>query len=396
MHVWFHVSKRGSESRECARLAGGRVAQTKIELSSRPHIKTKLHYFSPQRDFTCIVPHVFMIGNVSTMASFATAKKPTSTPKQTFAVKRASSVTRAAPDHQSSIISILESVAHGRADLQDAARSLEELTSGLHALRSPTAPMKVFDAHGMPAAQIASQLEANALEQHCAAARSVPSETYAAIRTMLPGVQYHAGAHMLLYTDPSGVATTPAGLPGHVAIVCGNAMDMQMAYETKVALGLMGAYGTLVQNVSAVNLPSLVARKEQLDCSDAIVVCCAEQPALAGLVVGLVDVPVIALPGVDRPHPTTAVSAQGLSAVAAGDGVSAAAAAVRTLKVAAQYIQHRKDREAPKPVVHEPLIQPPKHMDREPVGLAKGATAAGAVHPMMSHMRVGMNSTDSS
>lgn len=37
-----------------------------------------------------------------------------------------------ADDRENSIIGILESVAHGRADLQDAARSLEELTSGLH------------------------------------------------------------------------------------------------------------------------------------------------------------------------------------------------------------------------------------------------------------------------
>lgn len=70
----------------------------------------------------------------------------------------------------------------------------------MQALRSPSAVVKVFDAHGMPAAQIASQLEANALEQHCAAARSVPSETYAAVRTMLPGVQYHAGSS----PDPLG------------------------------------------------------------------------------------------------------------------------------------------------------------------------------------------------
>lgn len=37
-----------------------------------------------------------------------------------------------ADDRENSIIGILESVAHGRADLQDAARSLEELTSGLN------------------------------------------------------------------------------------------------------------------------------------------------------------------------------------------------------------------------------------------------------------------------
>lgn len=116
---------------------------------------------------------------------------------------------------------------------------------------------------------------------------------------------------MLLYTDPSGVVAKSDGLPGHVVVVCGHAADMQMAYEAKVGLGLMGAYGTLIQGLSAADLPSLVSRKDQLSAADAVIVCCAEQPALAGLVAGLVDVPVIALPGIDRPDPTTAICAQG-------------------------------------------------------------------------------------
>jgi hypothetical protein len=41
--------------------------------------------------------------------------------------------------------------------------------------------------------------------------------------------------------------------------------------------------------------------------------------------------------------------------VAPEDGVSAAAVAVRTLRVASNYIQHRKDREAPPKVDEEKL-----------------------------------------
>lgn len=82
--------------------------------------------------------------------------------------------------------------------------------------------------------------------------------------------------------------------------------------------------------------------------------------------------------------------------MAPGDGVSAAAAAVRTLRVAAQYIQHRKDRDAPKHVAHEPLLEAAKHLDREPVIVVDTGRAAGAVHPMMNEVRVSMNSSDSS
>lgn len=82
----------------------------------------------------------------------------------------------------------------------------------------------------------------------------------------------------------------------------------------------------------------------------------------------------------------------GLSTVAPGNGVSAAAAAVRTLRVAAQYIQYRKDRQAPKHVLQEQLVQPDKHLDREPV--AGGHRAAGAIQPTMNELRVSMKNAD--
>lgn len=82
----------------------------------------------------------------------------------------------------------------------------------------------------------------------------------------------------------------------------------------------------------------------------------------------------------------------GLSMVAPGNGVSAAAAAVRTLKVASQYIQYRKDREAPTSVLQEQLLQPAKHLDRDPVDT--GGRVAGAVQPMMNKLIVSMNSAD--
>jgi hypothetical protein len=50
----------------------------------------------------------------------------------------------------------------------------------------------------------------------------------------------------------------------------------------------------------------------------------------------------------------------GVSAVAADDGVGAAAVAARTLRVAAQYIQYRKDREAPQRV-HSERLSPGIH-----------------------------------
>jgi hypothetical protein len=77
----------------------------------------------------------------------------------------------------------------------------------------------------------------------------------------------------------------------------------------------------------------------------------------------------VALPGIARPDPATALAAPGVACVAPGDGASAAAAAARTLHVAKQYIQHRKDREAPAHMEEEPLgiESDDRHLDRQPL-----------------------------
>lgn len=80
----------------------------------------------------------------------------------------------------------------------------------LQALRRPASVIETFDAHGMPAAEIASVLENKAMKQHCAAARNVASETFAAIRKMLSGVQYHAGRRFSGRQRPLRFATVPA------------------------------------------------------------------------------------------------------------------------------------------------------------------------------------------
>lgn len=118
---------------------------------------------------------------------------------------------------------------------------------------------------------------------------------------------------MLLYSDPNSALPKVDKLPGHVAIVCGSGSDVQHAYEARVALQLQGGYATIMRDMTPTNLAGLMSRKEQLQAADAVIVCCGEQPALAGLVLGLVDVPVVAIPGTGgRPDPNLAVSIQGV------------------------------------------------------------------------------------
>lgn len=150
-----------------------------------------------------------------------------------------------------------------------------------------------------------------ALVQHTAAARGVTPDAYAAVRNVLPGVQYHAGAEMLLFHDTGADVPKPPRLPGRVAIVCGSTTDMRAAYEAKLAVGLMGGYATIHQGVSAAELTGVVRARAAIDGADAVIVCCGEQPALAGLVAGMVAVPVVAIPGAGAVDPTSAMSVAG-------------------------------------------------------------------------------------
>lgn len=118
---------------------------------------------------------------------------------------------------------------------------------------------------------------------------------------------------MLLYTDPNCDLPKVEKLPGHVAIVCGSSSDVQMAYEAKVALQLQGGYSTMITDISPTKLSALVSRRKQLQAADAVIVCCGEQPALAGLILGLVHVPIVAIPGTgNQPDPNLAVAVPGM------------------------------------------------------------------------------------
>ena len=277
--------------------------------------------------------------------------------------------------------------------------------AAVQAVRPAVPPTRILDARGVAPTQLAVALEDVALEQHTAAARRVTADVYAAIRTILPGVQYHGGAQMLLFSDSGAAVPKPQRLPGRVAIVSGSSSDLRTAFEAKVALELAGGYSTMYQGVSAADLQGIVRLRESIADADAVIVCCGEQPALAGLLAPLVAVPVVAVPGTGRPDPAAAIDVAGVrlhapvvsvlwhdisravysstvhvqftqccftpfsasccefanavnlrmwcagvSCVAPDDGASAAAAASRTLRVAAQYIQYRKDREASQPV----------------------------------------------
>jgi len=207
--------------------------------------------------------------------------------------------------------------------------------------------VRFLDGRNTAAVHLASSLEALASSQRTAAARGVPPEQYAAVRQLLHGVEYHAGAQVLMYTAADAPAK-PARLPGSVAIISAAPRDNRAADECKIACQLMGAYAFRIAALSTGNLRQLMAAAQtSLQAVDVLVVCSGTDAALPGMLAGMVDVPVIALPasgGLDAAALAAALSGMtpGVAAVAGGDGVAAAAAAARVLYTAARYYEARQ------------------------------------------------------
>ena len=154
-----------------------------------------------------------------------------------------------------------------------------------------------------------------------------------------------------MYTNAQPMAK-PMRLPGTVAIISSAPRDNRVADECKIACQLMGAYSYRVQSLSTGNLRHLMSSVHNLKNVDVLIVCSGTDTALPGMLAGMVDIPVIALPSSTAPDGMNATDSclhgmtPGVAAVAGGDGVAAAAAAARILHTAARYFDFRSEQMA--------------------------------------------------
>ncbi len=102
---------------------------------------------------------------------------------------------------------------------------------------------------------------------------------------------YHEAARALTLT-----LSPPNPLPGYVAVVCAGTSDIPVAEEAAVTCGAMGATVERVYDVGVAGIHRLLDRREVLEGAYAVVVCAGMEGALASVVGGLVDKPVIGVP----------------------------------------------------------------------------------------------------
>lgn len=125
----------------------------------------------------------------------------------------------------------------------------------------------------------------NVLATHCDA------PVVEAVRARHPDVVHHDLARCITIVD-----TAPEALGGYVAVVCAGTSDIPVAEEAAVTCEFRGNTVKRIYDVGVAGLHRILDQREALEGANVVVVCAGMEGALASVVAGLVDMPVIAVP----------------------------------------------------------------------------------------------------
>lgn len=117
-------------------------------------------------------------------------------------------------------------------------------------------------------------------------------DVYATVHAVLPTAQYHAMARAIT------ISRTPLEpkYRGYVAILTGGTSDMPVAEEAAVTLMIMGHAVKRIYDVGVAGIHRLLAQQGAIDAANIVVAVAGMEGALASVVAGLTDRPVIAVP----------------------------------------------------------------------------------------------------
>ena len=117
------------------------------------------------------------------------------------------------------------------------------------------------------------------------------AETYEAVKAREPRAEYHADARAItVVINPVKVRRDK------VAVICAGTSDIPVAAEAAVTLRVMGNPVEEIHDVGVAGIHRLLDCAEKLREASVIVVVAGMEGALASVVAGLVDKPVIAVP----------------------------------------------------------------------------------------------------
>jgi NCAIR mutase (PurE)-related protein len=116
-------------------------------------------------------------------------------------------------------------------------------------------------------------------------------EVFEAVRQVAPGARYHQPAGLIVVGEPA-----PAAAEGYILVVTAGTGDIPVAEEAAVTAETIGSRVERAYDVGVAGLHRLLDCKDQLLGASVVVAVAGMEGALASVVSGLVDVPVIAVP----------------------------------------------------------------------------------------------------
>ncbi|MCU0727333.1 MAG: nickel pincer cofactor biosynthesis protein LarB [Planctomycetes bacterium] len=121
------------------------------------------------------------------------------------------------------------------------------------------------------------------------ATRASP-EAFEAIREVAPDASFAEDARVVF------VVRDPAEGAGLVAVLCAGTADVPVAEEARITAEVLGAKTSAIYDCGVAGLHRLLAEQRNISKANAIVVVAGMEGALASVVGGMVDRPVIAVP----------------------------------------------------------------------------------------------------
>lgn len=193
---------------------------------------------------------------------------------------------------------LLDAVAEGRTSSDEAAARLRSLpfedlgfakVDHHRALRKGF-PETIFCAGKTPEQVLAIMGRMRDQGSNVLATRCAQATAEAALAAFPDAVHHEAARCITLTVRPVEL------LDGYVAVVCAGTSDIPVAEEAAITAESFGSRVERVYDVGVAGIHRLFNRLDILRASNALVVCAGMEGALASVVAGLVETPVVAVP----------------------------------------------------------------------------------------------------
>lgn len=155
---------------------------------------------------------------------------------------------------------------------------------------------EVVYCQGKTITQIVEILKHLSAQSRCILATRAEAQVFKAVRKEIPDAIYSEHARIIILGKPERSDEEIAGDEKYVMVLCGGTADIPIAEEAAVTARVLGSRVERAYDVGVAGLHRLLDQKEKLFGANVLIAVAGMEGALASVVGGLVNRPVIAVP----------------------------------------------------------------------------------------------------